>query len=257
MTYGLKRVEILSAQANGVTLLVLALLILVRGRAPPDRPAGRRGRRSCWSWQSWAIVVNLAATLDALAGEPPQPQRRGLLPAHPDRSLRVHRHRDRGRSSCSETGGSPAIRLASLLVAALMLRAAYGLLRDSGRIFLEAAPSDLDPDEIGRTLVAQPCVSEVHDLHVWEISSGFPALTAHVLVSPDCDCHATRRRLAEVLRGALRDRSHDAPGRPRAAAAGAADRHPPSDAEALNASSSISSPIRASPKGAGHGRPVR
>ena len=97
------------------------------------------------------------------------------------------------------TGWVRADALASLLVAALMLRAAYGLLRDSGRIFLEAAPSDLDPDEIGRALVAQSCVTEVHDLHVWEISSGFPALTAHVLVSPDCDCHATRRRLAEVL----------------------------------------------------------
>ena len=56
-----------------------------------------------------------------------------------------------------------------------------------------------DREEIGRTLAAQPCVSEVHDLHVWEISSGFPALTAHVLVSVDCDCHATRRRLADVL----------------------------------------------------------
>ena len=97
------------------------------------------------------------------------------------------------------TGWLRADAIASLLVAALMLRAAYGLLRDSGRIFLEAAPSGLDPDEIGRTLVAQSCVAEVHDLHVWEISSGFPALTAHVLVSPDCDCHATRRRLAVVL----------------------------------------------------------
>jgi cobalt-zinc-cadmium efflux system protein len=97
------------------------------------------------------------------------------------------------------TGWLGANAIASLLVAALTLRAAYGLLRDSGRIFLEASPSDLDPDEIGRTLVAQLCVAEVHDLHVWEISSGFPALTAHVLVSLDCDCHATRRRLAAVL----------------------------------------------------------
>ena len=95
------------------------------------------------------------------------------------------------------TGWLRADPMASLLVAALMLRAAYGLLRDSGRIFLEAAPADLDPDEIGRTLAAQSVRREVHDLHVWEISSGFPALTAHVLVSPDCDCHATRRRLAE------------------------------------------------------------
>jgi cobalt-zinc-cadmium efflux system protein len=55
------------------------------------------------------------------------------------------------------------------------------------------------PDAIGHALAAMPGVVEVHDLHVWEISSGFPALTAHVLVSVDCDCHATRRRLADVL----------------------------------------------------------
>ena len=100
-----------------------------------------------------------------------------------------------------------------------MLRAAYGLLRDSGRVFLEAAPNDLDPDEIGRTLVAQPCVAEVHDLHVWEISSGFPALTAHVLVVARLRLPrdaATARRACS--RSSFGIGAHDAPGRPRAAA---------------------------------------
>jgi cobalt-zinc-cadmium efflux system protein len=97
------------------------------------------------------------------------------------------------------TGFARADAIASLLVAALMLRAAYGLLRASGRVFLEAAPAGLDPDEIGRLLASQPNVREVHDLHVWEISSGFPALTAHVLVAPDTDCHGTRGQLALLL----------------------------------------------------------
>ena len=80
------------------------------------------------------------------------------------------------------TGFSRADPIASLLIAALMLHAAYGLLIASGRIFMEAAPSGLDPTEIGHALAAQPGVVEVHDLHVWEVTSGFPALSAHVVV---------------------------------------------------------------------------
>src|SRR6266511_1261146 len=89
--------------------------------------------------------------------------------------------------------------IASLAVAALMLWSSAGLLRDSTVIFLERAPSDADPDAIGRALVAEQDVVEVHDLHVWTVTSGFPALSAHVLVAPDADCHAARRRLEARL----------------------------------------------------------
>jgi cobalt-zinc-cadmium efflux system protein len=89
--------------------------------------------------------------------------------------------------------------IASLLIASLMLRAAYVLLRDSGRVFLEAAPAGLDPAQIGRELAAQPDVIEVHDLHVWEVTSGFPALSAHVVVRSGADCHEDRRRLQQLL----------------------------------------------------------
>ena len=80
-----------------------------------------------------------------------------------------------------------------------MLRSAYGLLRASGRVLLEAAPEGVDVDEIGRALAGHPEVNEVHDLHVWEVTSGFPALSAHVLVDPECDCHAVRRALEAML----------------------------------------------------------
>jgi cobalt-zinc-cadmium efflux system protein len=83
------------------------------------------------------------------------------------------------------TGFHRADGIASLIIAAIMLRAAYGLLRDSGRVFLEAAPKGLDPDSIGQVLVHAPGVREVHDLHVWEVTSGFPALSAHVLVGSE------------------------------------------------------------------------
>jgi cobalt-zinc-cadmium efflux system protein len=80
-----------------------------------------------------------------------------------------------------------------------MLYSAYRLLRASGRVFLEAAPEGVDPDAIGHTLAAQPDVVEVHDLHVWEVTSGFPALSAHVVVGAGADCHATRHELERLL----------------------------------------------------------
>jgi cobalt-zinc-cadmium efflux system protein len=80
-----------------------------------------------------------------------------------------------------------------------MLRSAYGLLRDSGRIFLEASPKGIDPNRIGRRMAEQAGVVEVHDLHVWEVTSEFPALSAHVTVTPDTDCHRTRLELGELI----------------------------------------------------------
>jgi cobalt-zinc-cadmium efflux system protein len=97
------------------------------------------------------------------------------------------------------TGFSRADSIASLLVAALMLHAAYVLLKASGRVFMEAAPPDVEPEEIGRVLAAEPGVVEVHDLHVWEVTSGFPALSAHVVVRPGEDCHDLRRHLQNVV----------------------------------------------------------
>jgi len=80
-----------------------------------------------------------------------------------------------------------------------MLRAAWGLLRDSGRIFLEAAPRGIDVGAVGSAMIAIPAITEVHDLHVWEVTSGFPALSAHVLVGTDDDCHQARKDLEMVL----------------------------------------------------------
>jgi cobalt-zinc-cadmium efflux system protein len=97
------------------------------------------------------------------------------------------------------TGFSRADGIAALFVAALMLRSGYGLLRDSGRVLLEAAPPSLDPEEIGKVLAAQPHVVEVHDLHVWEVTSGFPTISAHVTVRAGCDTQAHRRDLADLL----------------------------------------------------------
>ena len=80
-----------------------------------------------------------------------------------------------------------------------MVRSGWSLLRASTRVLLEAAPAGLDPDEVGRTLAAMPGIVEIHDLHVWEVTSGFVAVAAHVVVAPDDDCHLRRRELQALL----------------------------------------------------------
>jgi cobalt-zinc-cadmium efflux system protein len=80
-----------------------------------------------------------------------------------------------------------------------MLRSGWALLRDSANVLLEGAPKGMDPDAIGRAMAAEPGVVEVHDLHVWEVTSGFTALSAHVLVPANEDCHARRAELELLL----------------------------------------------------------
>jgi cobalt-zinc-cadmium efflux system protein len=81
-----------------------------------------------------------------------------------------------------------------------MFFAAYSLVRDSTGIFLELAPREIDPADVGQAIVSVPSVVETHDLHVWTVTSGFPAVSAHVLVDPGADCHAVRRTIESVLR---------------------------------------------------------
>jgi cobalt-zinc-cadmium efflux system protein len=197
MTFGLKRVEILSAQANGITLLVLAAIIAIEGIRRLIDPPGVDGALVL-AVALAGIVVNLAATA-ILA----RANRQSLNVEGSFQHLLTDLYAFVGTAVAATvillTGFDRADAIASLLVAALMLRSAIGLLRDSGRIFLEASPKGLDPDRIGRTMAEQPGVVEVHDLHVWEVTSEFPALSAHVTVAPDADCHRTRLELAELI----------------------------------------------------------
>jgi cobalt-zinc-cadmium efflux system protein len=89
--------------------------------------------------------------------------------------------------------------IAALVVAGLMVASGWRLLRDASRVLLEASPPGVDPDRIGHTLAAQRGVIEVHDLHVWEVTTGFPAVAAHVTVARGEDCHARRRELQALL----------------------------------------------------------
>ena len=113
------------------------------------------------------------------------------------------------------TGWLEADPLVSIAIALLVLASSWTILRDSTTILLEAAPSGIDTRAVGERLARAPGVVEVHDLHIWTITTGFPALSAHVLVGRGEDCHARRRELEMLLRDEFGDRAHDPPGRPR------------------------------------------
>jgi len=202
MTYGYRRAEILAAQFNGATLLTLAVLIVIeavrRLITPPTVEA-----RLILAVAAVGVVVNLIATW-VLA----RANRQSLNVEGSFQHIVTDLYAFIGTGIAAivilATGFQRADPIASLFVAALMLRASYGLLKASGRIFLEAAPEGMDVEEIGAALAGHPRVVEVHDLHVWEVTSGFPSLSAHVLVESDADCHGIR----EQLEGMIDERFH-------------------------------------------------
>jgi cobalt-zinc-cadmium efflux system protein len=200
MTYGLGRAEILSAQANGVTLLVLAVLIVydaVRHLVSPPAVAGS----VVLVVALVGIAVNLVAARILSGGHDSEPRSLNLEGSyrHILTDLFGFIATAIAAGVILATGFRRADAIASLVIAGLMLHAAYGLLTASARVFMEAAPRGLDPQTIGRHLAAQPGVVQVHDLHVWEVTSGFPALSAHVVARAGDDCHELRRRLQVIL----------------------------------------------------------
>lgn len=197
MTYGWKRAEILSAQANGLTLLVLSVWLtyeaVKRLLSPPEVTGGL-----VLAVALVGIVVNLAATWMITKANRASLNVEGAF-RHILTDLFAFIATAVAGLVMLLTGFTRADAIASLVVVALMVKAGVGLVRESGRIFLEAAPAGLDPDLIGAELAGRPHVVEVHDLHIWEITSGQPALSAHVLATPGQDCHGVRTDLARLL----------------------------------------------------------
>ncbi len=196
-TFGYRRAEILAALFNGVTLVAISIWIFIeagmRFGDPPDVEAGLM-----LAIAVAGLVVNVAAAL--------------ILRPHSGESLNASAAM---RHVLADLLGSVGVILAALVILAtgweyadplvsvaigiLILASSWGILRDSVRILLEASPEDMEVEDIGRAMAAVPGVKQIHDLHVWTITSGFPALAAHVLVDRDTDCHATRRDLEAML----------------------------------------------------------
>jgi cobalt-zinc-cadmium efflux system protein len=196
-TFGFGRAEILAAQANGITLLVLGAWIVYSAVRRLIDPGVVHGG-TVLVVALVGIAVNLAATMVLARADRSSLNVQGAF-LHIATDLAAFVGTALAGGLILLTGWNRLDPIAGLFVAALMLRSSWSLLRDSGRIFLEAAPAGIDPDAVARALVDDPDVAEVHDLHVWTVTSGFPALAAHVLVSPGVDCHDARRRLQRLL----------------------------------------------------------
>jgi cobalt-zinc-cadmium efflux system protein len=197
-TFGFARAEILAAQANGITLVLIGFWILYEAV-----------RRLIDPLEVQAGVV----TVVALGGIAVNLVVLWLLSRSRRQSLNVrgaylHITTDLAAFAGTVVAGLLILvtgwdrfdPIASLVVVGLMLYASVELLRESGRIFLEGAPASAPPTEVGDALVKHPGVVEAHDLHVWTVTSGFPSLSAHVLVQPGADCHRIRLELERMLR---------------------------------------------------------
>jgi cobalt-zinc-cadmium efflux system protein len=196
-TFGYKRAEILAALANGLTLVIVSLWIFVEALRRFDDPPEILG-----GWMLAVAVVGLLVNLTAVR----------ILHGGGDDSLNVSAAM---RHVIADLLGSVGViaaaaiilvtdwryadPLISVLIGLLVLGSAWPVLRDSVRILLEAAPKGLDVRELGREMASVPGVVEVHDLHVWTITSGFPALSAHVVMTQEVDAHLKRAEIERML----------------------------------------------------------
>jgi cobalt-zinc-cadmium efflux system protein len=196
-SFGYRRAEILAALANGMTLVAISVWIFMEAYARLREPAEVLGA-------PMLIVATLGLLVNAVGA--------AILYRSGGESLNVEgamRHviADAlgsvgamvAAATIILTGWRYADPLVSVAIGFLILGSSWKLLRDSTNILLEATPRGLNAEEVGRRMAAAEGIVEVHDLHIWTITSGFPALSAHVLVGKHEDCHARRRELEELL----------------------------------------------------------
>jgi cobalt-zinc-cadmium efflux system protein len=200
-TFGLARAEVLSAAFNGVTLLVVAIAITVesiRRLVTPDGPDGR----------AMIVVglIGLAVNLVAVA----------LLSRTERRSMNLagamaHVVTDAYGFAAAIVAGVVIVTtsweradpVTSLLLVILLLHSARRLLVASGRVLLEAAPTDVDMTLVREHLLEADYVVDVHDLHVWTVASGLPALSVHVVIADDCFTSGRAPALLDELQSCL------------------------------------------------------
>jgi cobalt-zinc-cadmium efflux system protein len=200
-TFGWKRAEILSAAGNGITLLVVSGIVAVEAITrlihPPQVDGG-----PVVAVATAGIAVNIAAAW-VLA----RANRSSLNVQGAFRHVLTDLYGFIGTVIAGivilATGWTQADAIASLIVVALMLKAAWELLAASGRILLEAAPKTMDLDDVRAHLLATEHVRDLHDLHAWTVTSSLPALSAHIVIDDACFTEGCVPRLLDQLQSCL------------------------------------------------------
>ncbi|HEY5976817.1 MAG TPA: cation diffusion facilitator family transporter [Solirubrobacterales bacterium] len=196
-TFGYQRTEVLAALANGLLLVVVAVAIAVAAVGRLDDPPGIDGA-GVLALGLLGLAGNAAATVVLAGGRREDLNLEGAL-----------------RHSAADALGSIGVVVAGafvllggsaiidpivgLAIAALVLASSWRLIREPVEILLEAAPEGLDVDELGAAICTQDGVRSVHDLHVWTVTPGFGALSAHVVVAEGSDRDLALRSLEVML----------------------------------------------------------
>ncbi len=198
-SFGYKRAEILAALVNGATLVAISIWIFVEAARRISDPPDVAG-----TWMlvvaSGGVVINVVGAAILARAERESLNMQAAL-RHVIADLLGSFGVIVAAVVILTTGWLYADPLISILIGILVLGSSWGVIRDSVSILLESTPSGIDAAEVRRTIVSLPGVDSVHDLHIWTITSGFPALAAHVLVGAGEDCHARRCEVEQLLAG--------------------------------------------------------
>ena len=196
-SFGWRRAEVLAALANALVLVVLGGWIVWEAVGRLSDPPGVTG--------GWVLAAGVAGLLVNLAAA------RVLHGAGSGLNVRaamLHVLADLASSAGVVVAGIVVLTtewqyadpIAGLVIGVLVIASTFRVLRETLGVLLEEAPSGMDARAVGAAIASTEGVVGVHDLHLWTITSGFPALSAHVLVAAGADCHAIRRELEVLLR---------------------------------------------------------
>jgi cobalt-zinc-cadmium efflux system protein len=195
-TFGHRRAEVLAALANGVLLGAVAIQVAIEAAGRFGAPPAVEGRLML-AVAFAGLAANLAAAaVLARAGSGGLNVRAALWHVLGDALGSV--------GALAAAGGilafgwqwaDPAV---AVVIAVLILISSWRLVRESLDVLMEGTPAHVDVDALLAAIRAVPGVVDVHDLHVWTLTSGYHALSAHVDVSPDADGHAVLHILADL-----------------------------------------------------------
>ena len=196
-TFGYKRAEILAALVNGILLVLVSVWVIIEAIRRLDESVEILGGGMMAIAVAGLIINLIAAWVLYRAGGDSLNIKAALRHVIADVAGSVGVIIAAGVILL--TGWEPIDAIVSILISLLIAASAWSVLRESVDVLLESTPAGMDAEEIGMAMASVPAVEQVHDLHIWQITSGFPTLSAHVLVGAGADCHGARRDLETML----------------------------------------------------------